>query len=309
MVRPASMSAVPGRPGWRDWLGPVRPAFLLLSVCCVLLAAAVVHWTQGRVDGGRLLLVMSGALLAHAAVNAFNEWADFHSGLDARTARTPFSGGSGALPAHPQLAPYALALAVSALLLCAAIGLYLLYRRGPVLLPLGLAGLALVLAYSFWLVRRPWLCLIAPGLGVGPLMVVGSVLALGAPHSPAAWAAALVPFFLGNDLLLLNQFPDLEADRWVGRRNLLIVYGRGFAAAVYVLQLLAAYAVLLLAVQRGWLPSAALLSLLSVPLAWFAARRVWRMREGAEALLPAMTANVAVNLLTPLLLALGLWLS
>lgn len=303
------LSAAAEPPGWRAWLGPIRPAFLLLSICCVLLGAAVVHWTRGGVDWQRLGLVMAGALLAHAAVNAFNEWADFQNGLDARTTRTPFSGGSGTLPRHPQLAPYALSLAIAALLLCAAIGVYLLWQEGPALLPLGLSGLALVLSYSFWLVQRPWLCLIAPGLGVGPLMVVGTTLALGAPHSAAAWAASLPPFFLGNGLLLLNQFPDLEADRWAGRRNLPIVYGRRVAAGVYLLLLLAAFAALPLAVLAGWLPVPALLGLLSLPLAVFAGRRVWHAPDRIETLLPAMACNVALNLTMPLLLALGLWLS
>ncbi len=47
-------------------------------------------------------LVLLGALAAHGAVNALNEYADYRSGLDLRTARTPFSGGSGTLVDHPQ---------------------------------------------------------------------------------------------------------------------------------------------------------------------------------------------------------------
>ena len=53
-----------------------------------------------------------GALCCHVSVNAFNEYYDFRSGLDARTRRTPFSGGSGTLPGKPELAGQALATAV-----------------------------------------------------------------------------------------------------------------------------------------------------------------------------------------------------
>lgn len=297
------------RPGWQAWLGPLRPPFLLLTVSCVLLGAAFVHWTQGRLPAGGLALVMGGALLAHAAVNAFNEWFDFRNGLDLRTRRTPFSGGSGTLPRHPQLAPYALGLALASTLGCAAIGLLLLRERGMVLLPIGLLGLLLVLGYSPLLVRRPWLCLIAPGLGVGLLMVGGSVIALGGHYSLAVWLAALPPFFLANGLLLLNQFPDLEADRSVGRRNLAILHGRPTAARVYSLLLALAYGALLLAVLSHQLPMLSLLGLLTLPLALWTARRVLRSADDLPALLPAMAVNVLISLLTPLLIAAGLYLA
>jgi len=36
----------------------------------------------------------------------------------------------------------------------------------------------------------------------------------------------MVPGLLVSDLLLLNQFPDVEADRTVGRKHLPILLGR-----------------------------------------------------------------------------------
>ena len=47
-----------------------------------------------------LILALAGGLLAHISVNALNEYLDFTSGLDLTTLRTPFSGGSGTLPAN-----------------------------------------------------------------------------------------------------------------------------------------------------------------------------------------------------------------
>ena len=48
-----------------------------------------------------LMLVLIGAVSAHISVNTFNEYFDFLSGLDAKTVKTPFSGGSGALVENP----------------------------------------------------------------------------------------------------------------------------------------------------------------------------------------------------------------
>lgn len=295
------------RVDWRVWLGPLRLPFLLLPLSCVLLAAALVYWQVGTVNVRLLTLALLGAVSAHAAVNALNEWFDFRSGLDARTRRTPFSGGSGSLQRHPELAGYALALALGALALTAVIGLWLLAHWGSALLPLGLLGLLLVVSYTPVLVRRPWLGLLAPGLGFGPLMVVGTVVALTGRYSVAAWAASLPLLFLVSNLLLLNQFPDVEADRSVGRRNLPIVYGRPLAARVYAGLLVAAYGSLLLAVLLGWLPKPALLGLATLPIAAYAAAVVQRWPNRVPRLLPAMLANVMVNLLTPLLMAVGLY--
>ncbi|WP_240609759.1 hypothetical protein [Billgrantia endophytica] len=81
-----------------------RPNFLLLAPLCAGLAVTSA-WHDGHAPMGiDVLLVMVGALLAHASVNLFNEHHDFTSGLDSTTTRTPFSGGSGSLPENPAAA-------------------------------------------------------------------------------------------------------------------------------------------------------------------------------------------------------------
>ncbi|MAK74397.1 MAG: prenyltransferase, partial [Pseudomonadales bacterium] len=74
----------------------LRPPFLLLALVTVALAAALTP--SALLLDSDWLLVLLGALAAHGAVNVLNEYADFHSGLDLHTERTPFSGGSGYLP-------------------------------------------------------------------------------------------------------------------------------------------------------------------------------------------------------------------
>src|SRR5665647_1852854 len=81
-----------------------RPAFLLLPPCSLSLSLAYAIYQGISINLLHLLLIFSGALAAHASVNMFNEYEDFKSGLDFHTQRTPFSGGSGTLPAFPELA-------------------------------------------------------------------------------------------------------------------------------------------------------------------------------------------------------------
>lgn len=291
------------------WLGPARLPFLALTPACLLLALACVRWTHGQLALREAALVLFGALAAHVSVNAFNEYLDFRSGLDALTERTPFSGGSGVLPTHPELAGLTLAMAVGSLCASIGVGLYFVALRGPALLPVGVAGVALVLAYTRWLTRHPLLCLIAPGLGFGPLMILGTDVALTGAYSATAAVASLVPFFLVNNLLLLNQFPDAQADRQVGRRHLLITAGPRVAARCYAALTLAAFASLVLGVAGHWLPPAALAGMLTLALAVPTVRAVLAHACDAPRLIPAMGRNVLICLLTPVLMAIGLLLS
>lgn len=288
------------------WLGPARLPFLILTPACILLGVACVQSSHGQVNVLQALLVLLGAVAAHISVNAFNEYQDFRSGLDGLTQRTPFSGGSGVLPAHPELLGSTWLMAVSSLLISMAVGFYFVLLRGPALLPLGLGGVLLVLVYTQWLTHHPLLCLAAPGLGFGPLMILGTQVALTGEYSGTAWAASLVPFFLVNNLLLLNQFPDAEADRSVGRRHILVTSGPAVGARWYAAQTALAFASIPLGVLAGWLPPGALLGLLALVLAVPTTREVLTHAQNLPRLLPAMGRNVAINLLTPVLMALGM---
>lgn len=291
------------------WLGPARPPFLVLPPACAALGVACVQWTQGYVDLQQALLVLLGAIAAHVSVNAFNEYLDFHSGLDAITRRTPFSGGSGVLPKHPELVTSTLVMAITSLAISIAVGLYFVVLRGPALLPLGVAGVVLVLAYTRWITRHPLLCLIAPGLGFGPLMVLGTYVALTGQYSAAAAAASLVPFFLVSNLLLLNQFPDADADAQVGRRHLLITQGPAASAKWYAAFTALAFVSVLLCVLTGLLPYGALAGLLTLVVAVPTVRDVLTHALSVERLLPSMGRNVLLNLATPTLMAVGIAMS
>lgn len=290
------------------FLGIIRAPFLALTPVCVLVGLGTALWTTGSVNGWHFVLVLIGALAAHISVNAFNEYFDFKTGLDAHTERTPFSGGSGTLQKHPEFAPTALAVACVSFFVTALVGLYFVLTRGWQLLPLGLVGLFLLYGYTAWLVYHPVLCLLAPGLGFGPLMVMGTHFALTGEYSWSAFAASLAPFFLVSDLLLLNQFPDVEADRLVGRRHYPILLGRKASSALYLVFLLAAYLSTVIAVWLHLLPPSSLLALLALAFGLPLLRQVPANAENVPALLPSLARNVLVILITPLLLAVGLML-
>ena len=289
--------------------GTMRLPFLPLNPICVLLGAAAAYYTGMELYSGAIWLALVGAVAANISVNALNEYTDFRNGLDLQTIRTPFSGGSGTLPAHPELAGATLALGVLSLMTVVVIGLWFLIARGPELLPVGIAGVLLIAFYSTWIVRHPVICLLAPGLGFGPLMVLGTAWVATGEYSTTVLAASLVPFFLVSNLLLLNQFPDVEADASVGRRTLPIAIGRRRASYVYLVFAGLGAAALVACIGAGWLPAAAGLGLIgfggAVPVFLGA------LRHGAdvERLQPFMALNVVITLVTPVLVAGGLYFS
>ena len=287
-------------------LGPMRLPFLVLPPACVLLGAATAIWTQGAVNPLYFVLALVGAVAAHISVNALNEYFDFRSSLDLRTQRTPFSGGSGTLPARPEMARSALITGLVALAIACLIGLYFLAVWGFELLPLGLLGLVLIVAYTPLITRLPLFCLLAPGLGFGLLMVVGTDFVLTGTYTWTAFVASLVPTFLVSDLLLLNQFPDVEADQAVGRRHLPIVVGRQASSVIYAVFLLLAYLSIVVGVALGLLPVASLLGLLTIIIAIPLAVGVYRYARQLERLMPYMGLNVLLTVVTPVLAAVGL---
>jgi 1,4-dihydroxy-2-naphthoate octaprenyltransferase len=286
----------------------MRPNFLLLTPCCVLLGAAAAHWNGFPIAWGQFALVILGAVAAHVAVNALNEYADFRSGLDFQTRRTPFSGGTGSLPANPQHARYGLVTGIVALVVAAAVGVFFVIERGAGLLPLGLLGIVTIIAYTPVVTRNWLLCLVAPGLGFGPLMVMGTEYCLTGSYSWTGLVASLTPFFLVSDLLLLNQFPDQEPDRAFGRRHLIIAADRRRGVVVYGLFLLGAFLAPIAGWAAGVLPGAAMFTLLLAPLAGRTFRGVSRHADDVPALIPFMGQNVVLNLATPVLMAVGLFL-
>jgi 1,4-dihydroxy-2-naphthoate octaprenyltransferase len=286
-------------------LGPARVPFLLLPPVCVALGYATACRENPSIPIVSIILALIGAIASHVSVNSFNEYYDFKSSLDAKTTRTPFSGGSGTLQARPELAGWAMRLAIGSALLTAAIGIYFTVTMGPGILPLGIGGLLVVLTYSA-AVRNPFFCLVAPGLGFGPFMVMGTHFVLTGHYSWTAAIVSLIPFFLVNNLLLLNQFPDVEADRSVGRKNLPIASGLKVSALVYALFTVFAYGSIAAGVLLGLLPVLSLIGIATILLGIPAMIGAFKNSGTIPKLVPAMGLNVVINLVTPLLLAAGI---
>jgi len=242
-----------------------RPPFFIASAMPVAIGTAWASAVYHRFDTTQFGLGLAATVLAHAAANVYNDVGDDLIGADAGNTNRiyPYTGGSRfiqtGLLSRAQMTRLALGLASAALF----IGALLAVVRGPGVILLGLMGLGLGLLYSL-----PGAQLSARGVGeaavaiaFGALPLLGALwLQTGTIDSGAvlicipvgAWAAAI---------LIINEVPDMEADRNARKFTLVVRWGVRGARWIYwgltVLALAASCAAVLLHAQPLWYALAA----------------------------------------------------
>ena len=137
-------------------------------------------------------------------------------------------------------------------------------------------------------------------------MVAGTQFVLQGQYTPLSWLVAVVPFFLVNNLLLLNQYPDIQADIKVGRNHFPIAYGVNRSTMVYGLFVLATIVTIVAYIVAGYLPVLSLIALIPIPLAIFSLYGAVKHGAAIGNYPQYLAANVAVRTLTTLLLGVSL---
>jgi 1,4-dihydroxy-2-naphthoate octaprenyltransferase len=287
----------------RTWFLETRPSFLLLSVVLAFLGTSIAFY-DGFLHLSYAFLALLGLLLCHISVNVFNEYFDYRSGIDLRTKRTPFSGGSGILPARLLNPRHVFWFGVISFLLAVPIGIYFVVTVGWLLLSVILIGAICILLYTPFLTKLGWPEW-APGLGLGTLPILGFYFVQTSAYSLPAIIAAIPSGILVHNLLLLNEFPDAEADREAGRKTLPITIGKLKASILYSALTSIVYLWIISAAIAGLMPLFSLVALLTLPIAVRAIRGAVKYREEAGKLVSAMRDNVLVVLLTQVFLGVG----
>mgnify|MGYP006282295517 FL=1 len=289
------------------WLVATRPPFLLAALPPVgigLMTAGAAARPLG------IVLTLLGAILAHAAANVLNDWADARSGTDAtnRHRVPPFTGGAGLIQSGRLGEGATLALGLALVALGLVVAVVLAMQAGIGLMAVVAAGAILGWGYS-----APPLNLVGRGLGeVTVAVCFGGLLPLGV-HWAVAGAPAWQPLVAGLPyglvaaaLLYINQFPDRLADARAGKHHWVVRLGTRRARRGYPLLLLAAAAALVIGVTRGAMPPSALLALVGLLPGIPATRRLWRDHRRPARLRPALAMTVALVLAFGALLVVGL---
>jgi 1,4-dihydroxy-2-naphthoate octaprenyltransferase len=288
--------------GLKIWFLETRPQFLILSLVLAFLGTTVA-WYDDYFSLWRALLAGFGLVLAHASVNILNDYFDFRSGIDLATKRTPFSGGSGILPASLMSPGQVLWLGTISLVLAVPIGIFFVVISGWQLLPLLIVAAFFILLYSPFILKRPWPEWVA-GAGLGALPILGMYFVQVGAYTSSVAIACIPSALLVHNLLLLNEFPDAEADTGAFRKTLPITIGKDRAAVFFAVVAVAVYVWIVVWVATGFMPVWTLLALCTLPSTVRSIDGAFHYNEPSR-LMPGMASNIMTVLFTQFLIGIG----
>ncbi len=283
----------------------VRPQFLPAVMVAVGLGTTTAWYTHRAFDLTYFIVTSIAALLYHAGMNVLNDYFDYLNGTDNINKRplTPFAGGSRMIQSGLMTGGETLMLASILLAAGTVAGLYLVMERGPVLLVIGLMGLLTGVFYS-----APPLFLAARGLGevtvgldFGILATLGACFVQTGGLEPEAVASSLPITFLIAALLYINQFPDYEADKAAGKRNLVVRLGPERARWGMIVIVALAYLSIIAGAAAGLLPLLSLSALVTLVFSAPAVAGLFKNYLNGPALIPSIKRIILSHLSTGLL--------
>lgn len=291
------------------WLKALRASFFSASLIPVLAGTALAS-RLGAVKYIPMAFALFIILCNHAGANLINDYYDALGSDRINEKVTPFSAGSRVIQQGFLSRTTVLNAAIWAygLGLGTALALSFVYANAWVFL-LALSGALLGVIYSHATINgmsRGWGEL-ALGLAFGPLAVMGSfILQTRYLNWDSFWVGIPVGFLIIG-VLILNEFPDIEADRCVGKRNIIVRAGSQNGVWVYLGVISLAYLTLFGGVITGIFPVKILFSYTTIPLAVWIFLELRRYHDKVPELIPALAGNIGLQFLTGLLICVGLW--
>jgi 1,4-dihydroxy-2-naphthoate octaprenyltransferase len=290
----------------------LRAPFFTASIVPVLLGTAIA-WAKGNVFGwGYFLLTLLGIVCLHAGTNIINDYFDHKSGNDEQNVEfvRPFSGGSRLIQ-KGLLAPFeVLAEALIFFAVGSAIGLYLVYARGPVVLLLGVIGVLSGFFYSAppFRLAGSGIGEVVVGVNFGILVTLGAYFVQTGQLALEPVLAALPVSLLISAVLYINEFPDFTADKAVGKNNLVVRLGKKTAVFGYIGLMGAGFLSVAVLAGLRLISPFTLLIFLVLPLAVKAGWVALDNYDRTPKLVPANAFTILNHLLGGLLLVLGYFL-
>jgi 1,4-dihydroxy-2-naphthoate octaprenyltransferase len=283
------------------WLSAARPRTLPAAFAPVIVGSALA-WHDAHFNGTAAALCLGFALLVQIGTNFANDYYDFMRGADTKARVGPRRAVAAGLIAPTTMKSAMVGVFVAAF----AIGLGLVTWGGPWLIAIGIASITCGVLYT----GGPW-PLAYHGLGdvfvfiFFGLVAVGGTYFVQAGHlAPDVWLAGIPVGLLAANILVVNNYRDMESDAAAHKRTLVVQFGRRAARVQFGVSLLVAFAVPLIFIMRGYRATCAL-PLVLAPMAWGHAKRL-RHSESPGELIALLGATGKLLALYALLFSAGL---
>ncbi len=235
--------------GAKVWFEASRPKTLPAAIIPVLVGTAFAEAAHAA-NYGSAAICLVFSLLVQIGTNFANDYFDFVQGADTHERVGPRRAVAAGL-----VSPRTMLAATAVVLVAAfAVGLLLVAEGGWILLPIGIVSIVCAIAYT----GGPY-PLGYNGLGDLFVFIFFGLVAVGATfhvqaHTvtwPVMLAAGAVGLLAAN-ILVANNYRDVETDAKAGKRTLVVRFGRRFAFWQYALSALAALLSAPALLLAGW---------------------------------------------------------
>ncbi|MFW9933119.1 MAG: 1,4-dihydroxy-2-naphthoate octaprenyltransferase [Candidatus Thorarchaeota archaeon] len=287
----------------------LRAPFLTASISPVLLGTAIAWALTGIFLIDVFLLTLIAGVCLHIGANVSNDYFDHttdNTGSDDINTEfvRPFTGGSRMIQLGYLSPREVLTEAFVFFGIAGAIGVYLAFTRGFLILVLGIIGAGSGFFYTappFRFVKRG-IGEVFIGLNFGVLMTFGSyyVQALDIALEPIL--ASVPTALLIAAVLYINEFPDFIADRDSGKRTIVVRLGRARAAKGYALIIAITFSWIVICVLMQLISYESLLALTLLPIGYVGVRTALKEYDTPNRMVPANAATVLLHLLITLYL-------
>jgi len=290
----------------QGWMLLSRPPFHIVGILPFLLGTFLAYRLADTFHPEVFILGLIGVMLIMLSTYHAGEYFDYkEDSLSQRLHQNRFAGGSRILPQGKMHSRIARRTSIIAFLVALGIGLVLqfVYETGPYTLLLGCLGAFPGFFYSTKPIR-----LVKRGIGeifigfcYGWLPVASSYYIQTSTIAPIIhWLWLPIGFSIFN-VILLNEFPDYEADVATGKKNLLYRIGRQKGKVVYIIFNLLTCLTMLISPCFGIPFRVIYFYMPFVAIALFIVWQILKNRhEDARRLEILCGLNIAVNVGTPL---------
>ncbi len=289
------------------WLKAIRAPFFSATSMSAVIAAGLAY-SEGNFNWLYLVAAILIIVGSNCGINLINDYFDHKSGNDAvNKYYNPFSGGSRVIQDNLIKPRKILIAGIVSFVITALIGLYFVMFINFHLLWFGLSAILLGYFYTAEPLKFTY-----RGTGElvvfiksGPLAVLGTYLLFTGKLSLEAFLIAIPQGLLVALILLINEFPDYEADKAAGKRHLVVRFGRKKSRIVYIILVAAVYLSILIPVALLILPVYLLLTLLTLPFAVQASIVAFKDYNNERAIIPAQAKTILLTLSFGIMLTVG----
>jgi len=292
------------------YLKALRAPFLAGSLIPVIIGSALAF--SGKIFSISFFLITAlGVAALHLGANLLNDYCDARGSDSINVRLTPFSGGSRVIQ-NREIAPWTILLMSSFFFAFGlAVGIWLVYLGRPFVIAIGLFGFVAGWAYS-----APPLQLMSRGWGevliffaFGPFITLGTYYVMSGSLSWQAFALGFPQGFFIVGVIWINQFPDYQADREAGKKNLVVRWGPDICRYLYCVIMLLAFVVVILLISIVGFSYLIMLSFVALPLAAKAMKILWKEYLSHKEVIPAQALTIQTLIVHGMFLSIGIFLS